>query len=196
MVALSSPSWSQAKKFLGTGTNPVSTNLWRPTTTLNTVLTNKSRAGSSKKSVNWMSNALSNPTYRKASFCKAPGSGTGLRLISRDTSSRSWGLGKLTKTESNCRTNKMGKSFLTVVICCVRISAKRKFTGTPTVTSPFTFELDSTKAAKKDHRKVILDVEITVPPNRVTNIKLRENDSIMTEVTLFAQKYGLNNQTF
>lgn len=53
---------------------------------------------------------------------------------------------------------------------------------------PFTFELSSKK-------EVILDVEITVPPNRVTSITLRKDDSIEKEVSSFAKKWQLTKTT-
>jgi hypothetical protein len=64
----------------------------------------------------------------------------------------------------------------------------KKFTGTPTVSEPFTFELSSKK-------EIILDVEITVPPGRVASIKLRKNDSIESVVGTFAKKWELTKQT-
>lgn len=56
---------------------------------------------------------------------------------------------------------------------------------------PFTFEL--AKSSKKD---IILDVEITVPPNHQASIKIRKDDSISKEVTAFAKQWGLNQTTF
>ena len=64
-------------------------------------------------------------------------------------------------------------------------------TGTPTVTEPFYFELQ-----KSTRIETILDVEITVPPNRIANIKIRKNDSVVKEVTAFANQWSLNETTF
>ena len=64
-------------------------------------------------------------------------------------------------------------------------------TGTPTVTEPFYFELQ-----KSTRIETILDVEITVPPNRIANIKIRKNDSVVKEVTAFAKQWSLNETTF
>jgi hypothetical protein len=42
---------------------------------------------------------------------------------------------------------------------------------------------------------VILKVEITVPPNRVTSLVLRKDDSIEKEVCDFAHKWQLSKAT-
>lgn len=66
----------------------------------------------------------------------------------------------------------------------------KKFTGQLTVVQPFSFEKVKEVAVSKSD--VILDVEITVPPSRVANLKIRKGDSIQRTVEVFAKLWGLN----
>lgn len=66
----------------------------------------------------------------------------------------------------------------------------KNYTGIPTVTQPFSFQKEKkSNPAKSD---VILDVEIIVPPNKVTSIKIRRGDCVAREITIFAKLWGLN----
>jgi len=56
----------------------------------------------------------------------------------------------------------------------------KKFTGQLTVVEPFSFE--KVKEAAVSKSDVILDVEITVPPSRVANLKIRKGDSVKRTV--------------
>ena len=66
----------------------------------------------------------------------------------------------------------------------------KKFTGQLTVVQPFSFEKVKEVAVSKSD--VILDVEITVPPSRVANLKIRKGDSVQKTVEVFAKLWGLN----
>lgn len=58
---------------------------------------------------------------------------------------------------------------------------------------PFSFE--KSRAVENKKLDVILDVEITVPPNRVANLKIRKGDSVNQTITVFAKLWGLNQLT-
>jgi hypothetical protein len=60
------------------------------------------------------------------------------------------------------------------------------------VVQPFSFQRAKPVTAKSD---VILDVEITVPPNKVASLKIRKGDCVSLTVGVFSKLWGLNQLT-